>query len=104
MVREVIDLYEEVAEDRQIAVRAELPTELLVHGDVDGLRQVFAEDLPRIWDRLYRADRSRSQRGLRLGLSYVRAVVSAHGGSVAVDSVVDRGSTFTIRLPLERRA
>jgi signal transduction histidine kinase len=61
----------------------------------------IAEDaLPRIWDRLYRADPSRSERGLGLGLSLVRAIVQAHGGSVAAASQTGRGSTFTVRLPL----
>lgn len=54
----------------------------------------------RIWQRLYRADKSRSQRGLGLGLNLVRALVEAHGGRVAVHSVPDRGSIFEVRLPL----
>jgi signal transduction histidine kinase len=56
-------------------------------------------DINRIWDRLYRGDHSRSQRGLGLGLSLVRAVVHAHGGVVSVDSRVGKGSAFTVRLP-----
>ncbi len=61
-------------------------------------------DLPRVWDRLYRADASRSERGLGLGLSLVRAIVAAHGGRVAVQSEPGSGSTFTIVLPSEVRA
>lgn len=57
------------------------------------------EDLPRIWDRLYRGDKSRSQRGLGLGLSFVRAIMQAHGGAAAVASVPGRGATFTLTLP-----
>jgi signal transduction histidine kinase len=57
------------------------------------------DELPRIWERLYRGDRSRSERGLGLGLSLVKAVVEAHGGRVDVQSGPDRGSTFTVRLP-----
>jgi signal transduction histidine kinase len=56
-------------------------------------------DLPRIWQRLYRADRSRSERGLGLGLSFVKAIVAAHGGEVAVASELGVGSTFTVKLP-----
>src|SRR5581483_6367347 len=44
------------------------------------------DELPRIWDRLFRGDTSRTERGLGLGLSLVKAVVEAHGGSVAVQS------------------
>jgi signal transduction histidine kinase len=59
-----------------------------------------AEELPRIWDRLYRGDKSRSTRGLGLGLSLVRAIVQAHGGDVNVQSAPGQGSTFVLRLPL----
>lgn len=58
------------------------------------------EDTDKIWERLYRGDRSRSRRGLGLGLSLVRAIVKAHGGEVSVASQPDEGSTFTVRLPL----
>ena len=61
------------------------------------------ESLPRIWDRLYRADPSRAERGLGLGLSLVKAIASAHGGRVSVDSGIERGSTFTLTLPLASR-
>jgi signal transduction histidine kinase len=58
------------------------------------------DELPRIWDRLYRGDKSRSTRGLGLGLSLVKAIVHAHGGEVSVESVPGEGSTFALRLPL----
>lgn len=58
-----------------------------------------ADDLPRIWDRLFRGDKSRSQRGLGLGLSLVRAILMAHGGTVEVVSTPGQGTTFTLRLP-----
>ena len=60
---------------------------------------VMAHEVPRIWDRLYRGAHSRSERGLGLGLSLVRAVVMAHRGRVDVSSAVGGGSTFTITLP-----
>jgi signal transduction histidine kinase len=56
-------------------------------------------DRPRIFDRLYRGDRSRSERGLGLGLSLVKAIVEAHKGRVTVESAPGPGSTFTVRLP-----
>lgn len=58
-----------------------------------------AEEQDKIWTRLYRGDKSRSQRGLGLGLSVVKAVVQAHGGQVTVSSQPDHGSEFTVRLP-----
>jgi signal transduction histidine kinase len=61
---------------------------------------VPADELPRIWDRLFRGDTSRSERGLGLGLSLVKAIVEAHGGSVTVRSAPGQGATFTVRLPI----
>ena len=57
------------------------------------------EELPHIWTRLYRGDKSRSTRGLGLGLSLVKAIVEAHRGTVAVESAPGRGSRFEIRFP-----
>ncbi len=59
-----------------------------------------AEEQSRIWERLYRGDRSRSERGLGLGLSLVKAIVEAHGGRVVGEDAIGEGATFTIRLPL----
>ena len=56
----------------------------------------------RIWERLYRGDRSRSRKGLGLGLSYVHAVVAAHKGTVSVTSQLHRGSRFEVCLPLDQ--
>jgi signal transduction histidine kinase len=60
---------------------------------------IAPDDLPFVWDRLYRADASRSTRGLGLGLSLVKAVVEAHGGRVAVTSASGQGSVFSVTLP-----
>ena len=60
---------------------------------------IAPDEQPRIWQRLYRGDKSRTHRGLGLGLSLVKAIVEAHGGTVSVHSVPDRGSLFTVRLP-----
>jgi signal transduction histidine kinase len=57
------------------------------------------EELPKIWDRLYRVDKSRSTRGLGLGLSLVKAIVRAHNGHIEVSSEPDVGSLFAIYLP-----
>jgi signal transduction histidine kinase len=52
-----------------------------------------------IFRRLYRGDASRSQRGLGLGLSLVKAFAEAHGGTVAIDAAPGGGAHFTIRIP-----
>jgi signal transduction histidine kinase len=57
------------------------------------------EEQPKIWARLFRGDKSRSQRGLGLGLSLVKAVVEAHGGTASVVSKPGEGAEFTLRLP-----
>ena len=54
----------------------------------------------KIWRRLYRGDQSRSQRGLGLGLSVVKAVVEAHGGQVGVMNHNAGGAVFSVELPL----
>jgi len=61
---------------------------------------IAPEHLPRIWERLYRADPSRTERGLGLGLSLVKAYVQAHGGAVEATSQPGGGSMFTVRLPV----
>jgi signal transduction histidine kinase len=57
------------------------------------------DEVPRIFDRLFRGDRSRAERGLGLGLSLVKAIVEAHGGTVEVASELGHGARFTISLP-----
>jgi signal transduction histidine kinase len=59
---------------------------------------IAADDLPRIWDRLFRGDAARSERGLGLGLSLVKAIVEAHRGTVTVASEPGTGSTFEVRI------
>ena len=62
---------------------------------------IAPDDLPRVFDRFYRADpsRSRSTGGTGLGLTIARRLVEAHGGSIEAESVVGQGSRFIIRLP-----
>ena len=59
------------------------------------------EHLPRLFERFYRVDKARSRDlgGTGLGLAIVKHIAQAHGGSVSVDSVVGRGSTFRIHVP-----
>ncbi|MDX3457768.1 HAMP domain-containing sensor histidine kinase [Streptomyces sp. ME02-8801-2C] len=62
---------------------------------------IAPEDLPHVFDRFWRAEKSRSRRtgGSGLGLSIVRQLVESHGGTVAADSAPGRGAVFTVRLP-----
>jgi heavy metal sensor kinase len=140
LLREVIDIYEYVAEEKKIRVEAQLPPACEASVDANRVRQAFANLLDnaikytpeggavavsaaarggdavvqirdtgmgipenereKIWERLYRGDKSRSQRGLGLGLSVVKAVIEAHGGKASVQSKIGEGSEFTIILPV----
>jgi signal transduction histidine kinase len=139
LLREVIELYEYVAEEKKIKVTADLPPRCEASVDATRMRQAFGnlldnalkytpeggavtitarqeaghavvrfrdtgigipqEEQGRIWDRLYRGDKSRSQRGLGLGLSVVKAVVEAHGGAATVTSTIGQGAEFSVTLP-----
>jgi signal transduction histidine kinase len=144
LLREVIELYEYVAEEKQIRVTADLPSACEAWVDAPRFRQVFGnlldnalkytpkggwveitavmegnqavvrfrdngmgiplEEQGKIWTRLYRGDKSRTERGLGLGLSLVKAFVEAHDGVVSVSSNGTDGSEFVVRLPAAARA
>ncbi len=87
------------SKDTQITLRARSSDDWVLISVIDEGLGISKTDLPHIWDRLFRADRSRSEKGMGLGLSYVKAIIEAHGGKVSVDSDVGKGSTFSIDLP-----
>ncbi len=65
-------------------------------------RGISAEHQPRIFERFYRVDKSRSRElgGTGLGLAIVKHIAQAHGGNIDVESRPGEGSTFTLRLPV----
>lgn len=75
-------------------------SETLIYCSDNGIG-ISEEDLPHIFKRFFRADPSRSRDigGLGVGLSIVKALVEAHGGTIEVKSQVGRGSTFLVRIP-----
>jgi signal transduction histidine kinase len=87
--------------------------EVLAQPDHDGIMVqvrdhgigIPADDVPRIFERFYRAGNAHKFSGSGIGLHMVRQIVELHGGSIGVDSQVGRGSLFTVRLraaPRER--
>ncbi len=67
----------------------------------DSGRGIPDEALPRIFERFYRVERSRSREagGTGLGLAIAKHIIDAHGGQISVGSRVGHGSVFTVRLP-----
>lgn len=61
---------------------------------------ILPEDLPRMFQRHFRAKTAGKREGLGLGLYITRLIVEAHGGEIRVESEVGKGSTFHISLPL----
>ncbi|MFI7605493.1 ATP-binding protein [Micromonospora sp. NPDC049366] len=84
-----------------VTVRAEPAGDAVIVTVADTGSGISAEDLPRVFDRFWRAEKSRGRQtgGSGLGLAIVRKLVEAHGGTVAAASTIGLGSTFTIRLP-----
>lgn len=141
LVKGVMEVYEFIAEEKEITVRAELSNELKIRADRTRFGQVVAnlldnaikyspaggnvwvevsemvgravirvrdegpgindDDLPHIWDRLYRAEPSRSTSGMGLGLSFVKAITEAHGGTASVRCSDPGGAAFEIDIPIE---
>jgi len=62
---------------------------------------ISAESLPRIYERFFRGEQSRTTAGSGLGLSLVKAIINVHGGQIDVASSPDQGSRFTISLPVD---
>ena len=77
----------------------ELGGEVLISVQDTGVG-ISRDDLPRIFERFYKADRARSGGGTGLGLAIARHIVQAHGGRIWAESVEGQGSTFYLSLPV----
>jgi len=83
----------------RVQVTAESGAAVLTVSDTG--RGIPPDDLPHVFERFYRSDKARFSVTGRtgLGLAITRAIVEAHGGTITVATVLDKGSTFTVRLP-----
>jgi signal transduction histidine kinase len=82
-----------------VTIFSESHPDVAVLGVRDTGPGIAPEEMPRIWERLYRGDKSRSERGLGLGLALVRAIAQAHGGQAEVEAQPGAGSVFRLVLP-----
>ncbi|AWS40760.1 cell wall metabolism sensor histidine kinase WalK [Streptosporangium sp. 'caverna'] len=84
-----------------VSLRAREEGDQVVIDVADTGAGITAEDLPLVFERFWRAEKSRNRQtgGSGLGLSIVRKLVEAHGGTASATSVLGRGSVFTLRLP-----
>jgi two-component system phosphate regulon sensor histidine kinase PhoR len=65
---------------------------------------ISKEDLPHIFERFYKADKSRAKGGSGLGLAIAKHTIQAHGGSISVKSEQGKGSVFSFNLPTDLSA
>ena len=86
--------------DCSVIVRSRVSDKHVLIDVEDNGTGIASEHLPHVFERFYKADRSRRDGGSGLGLAIVKHLVQAHGGDVSVDSVEGEGSVFSFTLSL----
>lgn len=80
-----------------ISVNVKKSLEIIIQDQGYGIAE---EELPYVWDRFYKADKSRKSGGTGLGLAIAKHLIELHGGSVELKSIAGKGTTIIIQLPL----
>ncbi|MBO0695813.1 MAG: ATP-binding protein, partial [Verrucomicrobia bacterium] len=90
-------------ENGQIHLQARMRGDKVVLSVADNGSGISKDDLPRIFERFYRADKARSRElgGTGLGLAIVKHIAQLHGGRVEAESEVGQGTTIRVILPME---
>jgi two-component system, OmpR family, heavy metal sensor histidine kinase CusS len=146
LVSRAVDMFQGIAEQRDVSLHANVPAAILIPGNPVHLREVLhnlidnalkftpsggrvqvevgkpqtgqvqllvrdtgigipSDDLPKVFERFYRADKSRQREqptgGNGLGLSICRAIVQSYGGQITIASTLGKGTTVTVSLPAE---
>jgi two-component system phosphate regulon sensor histidine kinase PhoR len=83
-----------------IIIDAHMASDAVIFSVHDTGIGIAEDDLPRIFERFFKADRARSGGGTGLGLAISRHLVEAHGGKIWVESIEGKGSTFSFSIPL----
>lgn len=139
LIRDAIEIFRPVSDEKKIHMHVNLAGRLIFHGDRKKLQRMLSNlldnaikytpeggmvsvsataedqlihivfedtgigiperDIPHIFERFYRCDKSRSQAGIGLGLSLAKAFTEAMHGNISVKSILNKGSTFTVSFP-----
>ena len=83
----------------EITLQCEVQTDYCEIKIIDNGDGISPRDLPYVFDRFYKADKSHNQRGTGLGLSIARELADLMGMQISVSSALDEGSTFSLKLP-----
>jgi two-component system phosphate regulon sensor histidine kinase PhoR len=86
-------------EGGKVSVASKVEGGVVMVAVTDSGAGIDSHDLPRVFERFYKADRARQRGGTGLGLAIVKHTVEAHGGSVGAESEMGRGSVFRFTLP-----
>jgi two-component system, OmpR family, sensor kinase len=96
--------YKYTPDGGKVTIRGERQAQAIRISIADTGIGIAPEDLPRLFERFYRAKNAHRASGMGLGLAIAHGLIEQHGGAIQVESVLGQGSCFTISLPLLNKA